>query len=144
MVAAHAELYAREAGFDDSFGVLVAEILDGFMHGHYPAVERGWIATDKGVRLGLIFCMRQDAQTAKLRLFQLSARTRGQGVGHLLLQTCTDFARSKGYARMVLATHKSHEAACALYLRNGWGITAERAVESFGQALIEQEMALTL
>jgi len=45
---------------------------------------------------------------------------------------------------MVLATHKSHAAACALYERNGWLITAERPVVSFGQRLIEQEMALTL
>ncbi len=144
VVAAHAELYAREAGFDDSFGVLVADILDRFIDGHNPDFERGWIATDGGVRLGSIFCMRQDAQTAKLRLFQLSAQARGQGVGHQLLQTCKDFARSTGYARMVLATHKSHAAACALYQRNGWSTTAERPIVSFGQPLIEQEMALTL
>lgn len=87
VVDAHAELYAREAGFDDSFGVMVADILDGFICGHDPAVECGWIATDAGVRLGSIFCMRQDAQTAKLRLFQLSGEVRGQGLGHRLLET---------------------------------------------------------
>lgn len=144
VVNAQSELYAREAGFDDSFGVLVADILDGFICGHDPAVERGWIATDAGVRLGSVFCMRQDVQTAKLRLFQLSAQARGQGLGHQLLHSCTDFACSKGYARMVLTTHKSHVAACSLYQRNGWLITAERPVVSFGQRLIEQEMALTL
>lgn len=33
----HAELYAREEGFDDTFGPLVAEILDAFFAAHEPA-----------------------------------------------------------------------------------------------------------
>ena len=86
-VHAPAALPGRDAGFHDSFGVMVADILDGFICGHDPAVECGWIATDAGVRLGSIFCMRQDAQTAKLRLFQLSGEVRGQGLGHRLLET---------------------------------------------------------
>jgi GNAT superfamily N-acetyltransferase len=109
-----------------------------------PQSERGWIAWEGNQRLGSIFCVRQDAVTAKLRLFQLTAAARGHGLGRLMLDTCTTFARSQGYTDMVLATHKSHEAACALYLRNGWTIVSERPVMSFGQSLIEQEMALTL
>lgn len=144
VVAAHAELYAREAGFDDSFGALVGDIVDAFITGHDPACERGWIAWDGTERLGSIFCVRVDAETAKLRLFQLTAQARGRGLGRKLLETCTGFARARGYSAMVLSTHKSHEAACALYLRNGWHVLEERPVVSFGQPLIEMDMGLTL
>ncbi len=143
VVAAHAELYAREAGFDDSFGVLVGDIVDAFVADHDQTCERGWIAWDGAERLGSIFCMRLDAETAKLRLFQLTVQARGRGLGHRLLDSCTGFARAQGYSAMVLSTHKSHEAACALYLRNGWQVLEERPVVSFGQSLIEMDMVLT-
>ena len=77
VVAAHADIYAREAGFDESFGVLVGEIVDAFIAEYDPDCEQGWIAWDGDVRLGSIFCVRVDAQTAKLRLFQLSAAAWG-------------------------------------------------------------------
>jgi GNAT superfamily N-acetyltransferase len=144
LVAAHAEVYAREAGFDDSFGVLVAQILDACIAQHDPEAERGWIAWEGETRLGSIFCVRLDATTAKLRLFLLTPQARGQGIGHRLLQTCTGFARDCGYADMQLWTHKSHEAACALYKRNGWSLGAEKPVLSFGQPLIEQTFTLAL
>ncbi|MEH6830940.1 N-acetyltransferase family protein [Sulfitobacter sp.] len=144
VVAAHADIYAREAGFDDSFGVTVSGILDAFIADHDPVCERGWIAWDGVERLGSIFCMRVDADTAKLRLFQLTAAARGHGLGRLLLETCTGFARTQGYRDMVLSTHRSHEAACALYLRNGWREVGERPVHHFGQSLIELDMALCL
>jgi|AntRauTorckE5430_2_1112549.scaffolds.fasta_scaffold67961_1 GNAT superfamily N-acetyltransferase len=144
LVAAHAEVYAREAGFDARFGVLVGEIADAFLADHDPVSERGWIAWDGDRRVGSIFCVREDAGLARLRLFQLDARARGQGVGRALLETCTAFASARGYRGMVLGTHKSHEAACALYLRNGWSIVEERPVEAYGQSLIEQHMVLTL
>ena len=39
---------------------------------------------------------------------------------------------------MVLWTHKSHEAACALYAKSGFQMTDERPVHNFGRDLIEQ------
>ena len=144
VVAAHADIYAREAGFDESFGVVVGEIMDEFLANHDAAAGQGWIAWDGDVRLGSIFCVRADAQTAKLRLFQLSALARGHGLGRRLLETCTGFARAQGYRNMILSTHCSHEAACALYLRNGWQEVEERPVHHYGQPLIELDMALTL
>lgn len=144
VIAAHAEIYAREAGFDDSFGVLVGEIVDAFITTHDSEVERGWIAWDGDARLGSIFCVRVNASTAKLRLFQLTADARGRGLGRKLLDICTEFAQVQGYRDMVLSTHQSHEAACALYLRNGWRIVDERPVHHYGQSLIEVDMARSL
>ncbi|QUJ75175.1 GNAT family N-acetyltransferase [Sulfitobacter albidus] len=138
LVAPHVEHYAAEEGFDASFGDLVAEILDAFIADHDPQDEAGWIAWQDGQRLGSIFCVRLDERRAKLRLFLLMPKARGQGLGRRLLEVCTDFARAKGYTGMQLWTHESHAAACALYRRNGWRMTEERAVTSFGRALIEQ------
>lgn len=142
LVRAHGKSYAVDEGFDDSFGILVASILDDFLTGHNSTDEAGWIAWQDGARLGSIFCVRLDDQTAKLRLFLLMPETRGQGLGRRLLQTCTDFARKKGYKGMQLWTHESHKAACALYAKTGWVLRNSTPVTAFGQSMVEQTWTL--
>lgn len=142
LVAAHGQNYSRDEGFDDSFSILVAQIIDAFIADHDPLAECGWIAWKGDVRLGCIFCVRLDAQTAKLRLFLLEPAARGLGLGRRLLGTCTDFAKSAGYKRMSLWTHESHEAACALYAKTGWVRQTSHPVRSFGVELIEQSWTL--
>lgn len=144
LVDQHKLHYAREEGFDDSFGVLVAQIVDDFLRSHDPAVEAGWIAWNNGTRLGSIFCVRLAAQTAKLRLFLLMPQARGKGLGRRLLAHNTAFARTAGYARMQLWTHLSHRAAGALYARNGWTLDCSTPVVSFGKANVEQQWSITL
>ena len=144
LVARHAELYARDEGFDASFGVLVEEILRAFEAGHDPVRERGWIAREGAARLGSIFCVRQDDTTAKLRLFLLLPEARGKGLGQRMLDTCMGFARAQGYRRMVLWTHESHRAACALYLRNGFALMRSEPVVSFGAEVVEQHFERAL
>ena len=144
LVAEHRESYARAEGFDDSFGVLVAEILDMFIATHDPETEHGWMAWQGDKRLGSIFCVRVDAETAKLRLFLLSEAARGRGLGLKMLQTCMGFARAKGYRRMVLWTHESHRAAGALYAKTGWTLMSSKPVVSFGQHLVEQHWEIAL
>lgn len=138
LVARHQDLYAREAGFDSRFAAVVAEVLHGFCASHDPACERGWLAERGGRRLGSVFCMRQDAQTARLRLFLLTPEARGQGLGKRLLRECMGFARAAGYRGMMLKTHESHQAACALYRAFGWQLHGSRPVRSYGQDLVEQ------
>ncbi|MBE1282585.1 MAG: GNAT family N-acetyltransferase [Rhodobacteraceae bacterium] len=144
LVAQHADLYARDEGFDSTFGPLVAEILHDFCTDHDPGCEQGWIAEQDGQRLGSIFCVRLDEQTAKLRLFLLTPDARGKGLGKRLLQTCMGFARNAGYRDMQLWTHESHRAACALYAAFGWQLVESRPVHSFGVDLIEQTWKVTL
>ncbi len=139
LVDLHGTHYAAAEGFDEGFGRLVREILTDFVAGHDAACERGFVAVDaQGRRLGSIFCVRLDATTAKLRLFLLAPEARGQGLGRVLLEACTGFARDCGYRRMTLWTHESHRAACALYARSGWTLQSSRDVVSFGQPLVEQ------
>ena len=138
LVEQHGLHYARDEGFDDTFGPLVASILAEFNRDHDPVCERGWIAEMDGVRLGSIFCVRLNDDTAKLRLFMLTPDARGQGLGKRLLAQCMGFAENTGYAGMQLWTHESHRAACALYAATGWTLTASEPVHSFGCDLVEQ------
>ena len=144
LVARHQDLYARDEGFDDSFGPLVAEILQNFCEAHDPQCERGWIAHRGAERRGSVFCVRQIDTTAKLRLFLLTPEARGQGLGKELLHQCMWFARSAGYRDMQLWTHESHQAACALYAAFGWQLLDRQPVHSFGQGLIEQSWEVVL
>ena len=144
LVAQHRDHYAQAEGFDASFGVLVAQIVDDFLADHDPERERGWIAWQGGERLGCIFCVALDAQTAKLRLFLLVEAARGKGLGRRMLDTCMGFARARGYARMQLWTHESHRAAGTLYARTGWELVSSRPVVSFGQPLVEQHWRIAL
>jgi len=81
LVQQHGELYQRDEGFDHRFEALVAEILADFIRNHDPKNERGFIAERDGQRLGSVFCVRKDAETAKLRLFILVPEARGLGLG---------------------------------------------------------------
>ncbi len=140
----HGLVYARDEGFDDSFGRLVDRILADFIARHDPECERGWIAWRGAQRLGSIFCVRQGPTTAKLRLFLLIPQARGQGLGRRMLATCMGFARDAGYADMQLWTHESHRAACALYAASGWQLLGSRPVHSFGVDLVEQSWRVDL
>lgn len=144
LVEQHEVHYARDEGFDATFGVLVAQIVDAFLAGHDDACESGWIAWQDGKRLGSIFCVRLDETTAKLRLFLLTPEARGKGLGKRMLATCMGFARDAGYRGMQLWTHESHKAAGALYARAGWTLGAVKPVVSFGKPNIEQTWTITL
>ena len=138
IIQQHAELYARDEGFDMSFEVLVAEIMTDFIRRRDPARDRAFIAARGYERLGCIFCVGKDERTAKLRLFLVVPEARGHGLGHCLIAACMDWAKAQGYGRMELWTHESHEAACALYAAHGWHLVRSEAVKSFGVQLVEQ------
>jgi DNA-binding MarR family transcriptional regulator/ribosomal protein S18 acetylase RimI-like enzyme len=138
VIGQHGALYARDEGYDGRFEALVAEILGGFLKDRDPACERGWIAEAARRRLGCIFCVRENPETARLRLFLALPEARGLGLGRRLLAACTDFARARGYRRMVLWTHESHRAACALYAKSGWRMVGSEPAEAFGQKVVDQ------
>ncbi len=144
LVAQHQKLYQQSDGFDDSFGPLVDQILTDFESNADPSSEAGWIARQDSQRLGSIFCVRTDEETAKLRLFLTVSEARGRGLGRFLLNHCMSFAKQAGYKKMTLWTHESHLAACALYVATGWSCASSKPVLSFGVPLIEQQWEITL
>lgn len=138
LVERHATLYARDEGFDDSFGHLVREIVTAFLASHDPTREAGWIAWEGGRRLGSIFVVQEIPGVAKLRLVLLEPEARGTGLAQAMLDHAMGFARSAGYGHMRLWTHESHRAAGRLYARNGFAMTAAEARHSFGRDVIAQ------
>jgi len=145
LIQRHAELYAEEDGFDATFEPLVAGILAEYMHNRDPSCERAWIAHAGGRRLGSVFCVREGTPgVAKLRLFLLEPSARGQGLGHRMLELCLSYARETGYRKMVLWTHESHRAACALYAAHGFALARSAPVHNFGRDLVEQSWEIVL
>ena len=141
LIARHGAIYAEEEGFDDSFPVLVGDIVAGFLAAQDPLRQAGWVARRGADRLGTIFCVAEDAKTpdvAKLRLFFVEKSERGSGLAQRMLDTCLGFARTAGYGHIRLWTHQSHVAAGRLYARNGFVLTQSHPVRSFGVDLIDQ------
>lgn len=145
LIQRHAEYYSENYGFDASFEPLVAQILTDFLNVRDRATERAFIAADGARRLGSIFCVQSGTPgVAKLRLFFLEPDARGIGLGQRLLDACLGFARGAGYRQMTLWTHESHRAACAIYAKAGFTLTASKPVHSFGQDLVEQSFEIAL
>jgi GNAT superfamily N-acetyltransferase len=144
VVLAHGELYAREFGWDTSFEALVASIVADWALGHDPDGEAAWIAEQDGERVGCVFCVREDAETARLRILLVDPRARGQRLGARLVETCIEFARAVGYRRMVLWTNHPLVAARHVYLAAGFELVAEERHHSYGVDLVGQTYALDL
>lgn len=144
VVRAHGELYAREFGWNHEFEALVARIVADYGSDHDPGRESAWIADLGGRRVGCVFLVTEDAETAKLRLLLVDPSARGSGLGRRLVDTCIEFARAARYRRLVLWTNHPLEAARRIYLSRGFELTEERPHHSFGADLIGQDYELDL
>lgn len=144
VVQAHGEIYAAEFGWDASFEALVAKIVADFASGHDPAREGAWIADIDGRRMGCVFCVAADEQTAQLRILLVHPRARGRRLGTRLTEQCVTFARAAGYRRMRLWTNHPLVAARRVYLSRGFSLVDEDAHHSFGVDLRGQVYELTL
>ncbi len=145
IVERNAVLYAEEQGWDATYEALVARIVADFAERHDPDRERVWIAEVDGERAGAVFCVRgEDDDTAKLRLLLTERWARGLGLGTRLVDTCVEFARDAGYARLVLWTNDILTAARRIYQRAGFRLIDEETHHSFGTDLTGQTWQLDL
>lgn len=137
-------LYAHEYGWNAEFEALVAEIVAKFIREFDPKSERCWIAEKDGKAVGSVFVVRDDAETAKLRLLYVEASARGFGIGHRLVDECLRFARLAGYKRMKLWTNSVLTGARRIYEQAGFQLIEEAPHHSFGQDLVGQVWARAL
>lgn len=144
VVMAHGEMYATEFGWDTSFEALVAQIVADYAGNHDDAREAAWIAEMDGRRVGCVFCVAVDEETAQLRILLVDPATRGHGTGARLVDECLEFARQAGYKRMKLWTNHPLAAARHIYLSRGFQLTEEDPHRSFGTDLIGQVYELDL
>jgi DNA-binding MarR family transcriptional regulator/GNAT superfamily N-acetyltransferase len=142
----HGRLYAEEFGWNGEFEALVATLFARFAANHDPAAERFWIAEIDGERVGCVFVVRndKDPHTAQLRCLLIEPRARGLGLGRRLVEECMQFAKSAGYARMVLWTNDVLAAARRIYEAAGFSLVEESPHHSFGHDLVGQVWARSL
>ncbi|MFI2646307.1 GNAT family N-acetyltransferase [Micromonospora fulviviridis] len=138
VVLAHGETYAAEFGWDTSFEALVARIVADYAAGHDPEREAAWIAELDGERVGCVFCVAADEQTAQLRILLVDPAARGRRLGGRLVDECLAFARQAGYARIRLWTNHPLVAARGIYLSRGFRLVEEEPHHSFGTDLTGQ------
>jgi GNAT superfamily N-acetyltransferase len=144
VVMAHGEQYAAEFGWDGTFEALVARIVADYAADHDPAREGAWIAERDGRRVGCVFCVRKDDETAQLRILLVTPEGRGLGLGRQLVDRTVAFARTAGYRRVVLWTNDPLAAARRIYLERGFRLVDEERHRSFGAELVGQNYVLAL
>ncbi len=145
VVQQHAEIYAREYGWNADFEALVADIMAKCLRQWQPAWERCWMAEADGQRIGSVFVVRKSKTVAQLRMLVLTPEARGLGLGARLTDECIAFARSKGYKKMMLWTNSCLTAARGIYAKRGFTLIKSEAYEGFGQKnLVSETWELTL
>jgi GNAT superfamily N-acetyltransferase len=144
VVMAHGELYAAEFGFSTEFEALVAKIVADYAAAPDPLREAAWIAELDGQRVGCVFLVAKDAQTAQLRILLVDPAARGRHLGRRLVAGCIEFARRAGYERMMLWTNEPLAAARHIYLAAGFSLVGEEPHHSFGVDLTGQYYELDL
>jgi DNA-binding MarR family transcriptional regulator/N-acetylglutamate synthase-like GNAT family acetyltransferase len=137
-------IYEQEYGWDKSYEALVAKILTEFVGHNDDVHERAWIAERHGVVLGSVYLMKEDTDTARLRLLYVEPHARGLGLGKKMVSECTAFARQAGYKRIVLWTQSSLTAARKLYVKEGYELVKQEPHHSFGKDLTGETWQLVL
>jgi DNA-binding MarR family transcriptional regulator/N-acetylglutamate synthase-like GNAT family acetyltransferase len=144
VVQRNGAVYAAEFGWDDSYEALVARIVADYLDNRDPAAEAAWIAEVDGVQAGCVFCVREDAGTARLRLLLVEPWARGLGIGARLVEEVLRFARQAGYTRITLWTNDVLASARGIYQRAGFTLDNESEHHSFGKDLTSQNWSRTL
>jgi len=142
LVARHADLYGREAGFGPAFAGDVRAVAEGFLARADPA-EAAWIPWQDGMPQGSLFLVR-DRDDARLKLVLLEPARRGQGHGRALLALAMRTARANGYPRIRVSTYDLHAAACRLYAAAGFAETARLPARAYGRSLVERRFSRPL
>lgn len=139
-----AVIYEQECGWDKTYEALAAKILSEFVGRNDTASERAWIAESRGAILGSVYLMKEDAETARLRLLYVEPQARGLGLGRTLVSECTEFAKGAGYKRIVLWTQSTLTAARKLYVGEGYQLIKQEPHRSFGKDLVGETWQLVL
>ncbi|OUR77199.1 MarR family transcriptional regulator [Alphaproteobacteria bacterium 46_93_T64] len=138
IIQAHGRTYAEEYGWDETFEAMVAKIAAAFIENFDVKSDCCWIAEKSGQAIGSAVVVREDRETAKLRLVIVDPKARGLGVGVRLVEECINFSRRAGYLKMILWTNDNLYAAIAVYKKLGFKLIRQKPHHSFGKDLVGQ------
>jgi DNA-binding MarR family transcriptional regulator/GNAT superfamily N-acetyltransferase len=144
VVQRNGAVYAEEFGWDSSYEALVARIVADYVDTRDPEAEAAWIAEVDGAPAGCVFCVRENATTARLRLMLVEPWARGLGIGARLVEEVLRFARQAGYTDITLWTNDVLVAARRIYQGAGFTLDNEYRHHSFGQDLVGQNWSRPL
>jgi DNA-binding MarR family transcriptional regulator/GNAT superfamily N-acetyltransferase len=144
VVQRNAAVYAEEFGWDASYEALVARIVADYLDHRDPGAEAAWIAEVDGTPAGCVFCVRENADAARLRLLLVEPWARGLGIGSRLVEEVLRFARRAGYSSITLWTNDVLADARRIYQRAGFTLDDESRHHSFGQNLVGQNWSRRL
>jgi DNA-binding MarR family transcriptional regulator/GNAT superfamily N-acetyltransferase len=144
VVQRNAAVYAEEFGWDSSYEALVARIAADYVDHRDPDAEAAWIAEVDGTPAGCVFCVRENASTARLRLLLVEPWARGLGIGARLVDEVLRFARQASYSQVTLWTNDVLADARRIYQRAGFTLDNESRHHSFGKDLTGQNWSRRL
>jgi DNA-binding MarR family transcriptional regulator/GNAT superfamily N-acetyltransferase len=137
-------LYHQEYGWDTSYEALVAKILAEFQMKFDARKEACWIADSDQGMMGSVFLVRENDETARLRLLYVEPMARGTGLGRRLVRECTAFARDTGCKSIVLWTQSMLTAARKIYESENYVLVKSEPHRSFGQNLVGETWRIDL
>jgi DNA-binding MarR family transcriptional regulator/GNAT superfamily N-acetyltransferase len=144
VVQRHGAVYAAEFGWNQDFEAYVARLAAGYLGIRHAKRAAAWIAEVDGAPAGSVFCVPEDATTARLRMLLVERWARGLGIGTRLVDEVLRFARRAGYQRIVLSTYDVLVSARRIYQAAGFTLVSEAREHSFGQELNAQDWARSL
>ena len=144
VVQRNGAVYAAEFGWDSSYEALVARIVADYVDHRDPGAEAAWIAEVDGTPAGCVFCVRENATTARLRLLLVEPWARGLGIGSRLVEEVLRFARQAGYSGITLWTNDALITARRIYQQTGFTLDNESRHHSFGKDLTGQNWSRAL
>jgi DNA-binding MarR family transcriptional regulator/GNAT superfamily N-acetyltransferase len=140
----HGVVYAEEFGWNSDFETWVAAIIAEYLRTSDPRRQAGWIAEVDGVPAGSVFCVPEDAATARLRMLLVERWARGLGLGARLVDEVLRFARRAGYQRITLSTYDVLVSAGKIYRAAGFSLVSQEHEHAFGHELTAQVWARNL
>jgi len=144
IVSRHAELYAQEYGWGEPFEGLCAGIVAEFANNNDATRERCWIAEMNGENVGSVMLVKDNDETARVRLLLVDPKARGLGLGARLVDECVSFARAAGYKRVTLWTHSVLTAARHIYEKAGFALTSSEQRHTWGKDVVAEYWDLDL
>ncbi|MSP36934.1 MAG: GNAT family N-acetyltransferase [Deltaproteobacteria bacterium] len=127
--------YSEEAKFTDADWLMRASQLSS-------TKSTGYLALDSGVAVGIAagFLDRNDPSRAELVSMWVAPTHRRQGIGRLLVEAVSDWARAQNIPSLLLLVTSNNHAAIAFYQRLGFSLTGKTEPYRNDPALSNFEM----